>query len=127
MTRRGMLLLATPVLAGLAGAPASAQTGAFPLRVPAQATGLDGRIQVNVSYSLSLPLKGDDLASQTETLESARRSLYGIAAGECKVLMSTIARTCGLERLNVQANVRRQRGEDHVHVSANATYRIELK
>ena len=116
------------VAIGICAQPVWAQSnGPFPLRVPAQLSNPDGSISVNVSYSLSLPLKGDDLSAQSEALESARRSLYGIAAGECKVLMSVIAKSCALERLNVQANVRRQRGEDHVHVSGNAAYRIGLK
>ncbi len=54
--------------------------------------------------------------------------MYAIAAGECRVLQATIASACKLERMNVQSNVQRgSRVNDHVAISANATYRITLK
>jgi hypothetical protein len=124
MTRS--VLPAVALLTSLAAAgPAMAQT--FPLRVPEG--GSDGKsIQISVNYGMNLPLKSDDEKSQAEALESARRTLYGIAAGECKVLLATIATECRMERLNVQSNVQRHNPMmQQVHVSANGSYRVTLK
>jgi len=108
--------------------PAAAAQQPYPLRVPAEGVAMPGEIQVSVNYSLAIPLKSEDEKSQAEALESGRRMLYGIAANECKVLQSTIATTCRIERLNVQSNVHRNsRSTDQIHVSGNATYRVTLK
>lgn len=114
-------------LTGAATVALAQSPSPFQLRVPAQSDAADGTIQISVSYSLNLPLKSEEANDQAEALESGRRALYGIAAGECKVLMSTIASTCTLQRLNVQSNVRSQRGERQVYVNGNASYRIALK
>ena len=108
--------------------PAASAQQPFPLRVPGEGGAGTGEIQVSVNYSLAIPLKSDAENAQAEALEKGRRAVYGIAAGECKVLQSTIATTCRMERLNVQSNVQRgPRASEQVHVSGNATYRVTLK
>jgi hypothetical protein len=108
-------------------APAALAQQPFPLRVPPGAGAPDG-IQVAVSYSMAIPLENNHEDTQSAALEKGRRLIYGIAAGECKVLEETIAASCRLERLNVQSNVQRgTRAAERVHVSANAGYRITLK
>jgi hypothetical protein len=121
------LALALGLAACTIGSAANAQQP-YPLRMPAEGSALPGEISVAVNYSLAIPLKSDDEKAQAEALESGRRMLYGIAANECKVLQSTIATTCRIERLNVQSNVHRgSRTTDQIQVSGNATYRVTLK
>ncbi len=108
--------------------PAATAQQPYPLRVPGESGPMPGEISVAVNYSLAIPLKSEDEKSQAEALESGRRMLYAIAANECKVLQSTIATTCRIERLNVQSNVHRNsRTTDQIQVSGNATYRVTLK
>lgn len=118
-----LALLAT----AMAAVPVAVAQQPYPLRVPPEGTPPD-MIQVSVSYSLSLPLSDDDEAAQASALEKGRRLVYGMAAGECKVLEATIATTCQMERLNVQSNVQHAtRSVERVRIGANASYRIKLK
>jgi hypothetical protein len=88
-----------------------------------------GGAEVRVSYSIRVPLKGDDENSQSETMQQGRRMLYEMSAKECELILATIASSCKLEGLNIQANVMRQsrRDDDALSLSANARFRIELK
>jgi hypothetical protein len=115
----------------LGGSLAAEAQQPYPLRVPAPERMSENTIQVSVNYSFSVPVKGADETAQAEALESGRKLIYGIAASECKVLETTIASACRLERLNVQSNTRRNaRSEDQpvqIQVGGNASYRIQLK
>jgi hypothetical protein len=88
-----------------------------------------GAAEVRVNYSIRVPLKGDDEASQNETMEHGRRMLYEMSAKECELILATIASSCRLEGLNIQANVmrRNRHNGDALNLSANARFKIELK
>jgi hypothetical protein len=112
---------ATIALAALT-APASAQqyaTGKFN----------KGATEVRVNYSIRVPIKGDDENSQNAMMEQGRRMLYEMSAKECDLILATIASSCRLEGLNIQANVMRQgrHDADSLNLSANAQFNIELK
>lgn len=114
------LALATAVFAFASTVPGWAQE-----RPPAPAERL---IDVSVNYNFQVPIAQDDAAAQSEVLERARGWVYRIAANECKVLQQTIATSCRLERLQVNANV--QRGMPQMSmatVGANATYKVGVK
>lgn len=128
-----MKRVATLVLGALvcAGSLAAGAQQPYPLRVPPAERMTENTVQVSVNYNLSIPLKGTDEVAQAEALEKGRKLIYGIAASECKVLETTIAATCRLERLNVQSNargaLRSAEHQAHVQVGGNASYRIGLK
>jgi len=85
-------------------------------------------IDVAVTYSFMVPIKGEDLLAQSKSLEAARRMIYEIAANECATMRATIAATCRLERFNVQSNMQRHGpGQEMAQVSANASYKVGLK
>lgn len=88
-----------------------------------------GAAEIRVNYSIRVPLKGDDENSQNETMEQGRRMLYEMSAKECDLILATIASSCRLEGLNIQANVmrRNRRDDDALNLSANARFKIELK
>lgn len=122
------VVLATVVIATAAkfsSVAAQAPSGPLP---PTPVAPAERMIEVAVNYGINIPHKGEGAKGQAEALEAARRMLYEIAAGECKVLLATVATTCRLERLNVQSNVQRHApGSEMIIVGANSSYRITLK
>jgi hypothetical protein len=85
-------------------------------------------IDVSVQYSIRLPVKSDDMDAQREAMERGRKMLYQMGGSECSLMMATISTSCRLDRLNVQGNIMRQRGdEEMLSLSATAQYKIGLK
>lgn len=123
MRSRVILALA---LAGLGlAADLRAET---PPRLPGAHGLASASVEVAVNYSFSVPVAGDDVATQAKTLEAARRMLYEVAAGECANMLATFAKSCQLLRMNVTAAVHRhQPAQQMAQVGANASYKVELK
>ncbi len=88
-----------------------------------------GAAEVRVNYLIRVPIKGDDENSQNATMEQGRRMLCEMTAKECDLILATIASSCRLEGLNIQANVMHQNrhDDDQLNLSANARFKIELK
>jgi hypothetical protein len=107
-------LIATPAPLAMAQAPATAA---------------ERSVEVAVSYNLNIPMTAEDEKNQTAALERARKTLYEIAAGECAVMLQTLAASCHLQRLNVQSSIQRRDSNQmpSVVVAGNASYRIGLK
>lgn len=109
------VLLASVVMA----APAAAQ---YPGKFGKSAA------EIRVNYSIQVPLKDDNDETQAEAMEHGRKMLYEMSGRECGLILSTIARSCQLAGLSIQSNVRRTGVKvDSLHLSASATYRVELK
>lgn len=112
--------LAVVAALGVAQGVASAQDAAKPAP-PRQ-------IDVAVTFSFQLPIKGEDGEALAALSEDGRRMAYAMSGRECASLLKTIASTCRLERVNVTSNQQsRGSGGDGLHVTANAAYRIEPK
>ncbi len=122
--RRTLPLVLACIAAVAAGTAAHAQDPRFDLRQPRTDS-----TQVTVTFTFPVPLETDDAEQQQKAMQQARRRLYEIADGECRLLLATIANQCRLSRVNVHSNLNR-RGADasrQASMSATATYRIELK
>lgn len=83
------------------------------------------RVQVNVNFAVPSPTGDSDDVLKTQ--ESARRTLYGVANHECKVLMETLASECRLENVSVNINRQRHPNLDNVTAAGSFTFRVELK
>lgn len=83
------------------------------------------RVQVNVNYTVPAPAGDSDDVLKAQ--ESARRTLYGVANHECKVLMETLASECRLENVSVNVNRQRHPTLDNITAAGSFTFRVELK
>ena len=119
------------IFAVLSAASASAQTTVIPQasnRITIASEPRDAAVRAQVSITFLVPGSADDASPEAEMLrESARRSMYEVAARECGLLLAVLASECRLENVNV--NVSRQTGPrtEGFVVRGNMTYRITPK
>jgi hypothetical protein len=113
-----------------AQAPQPASTEAPIPAAPARPVLPAPRIEIRVTsnFNISEPVAPGDKASLTELEAAARKTIYEIAGGECKLLLETIARECRIESLNVNSNVQSQNFRDPsssvLNTSSNSVFRI---
>ncbi len=88
-----------------------------------------GEINVSISFNTQMPL--GDATDQTlaSTQKRGRTFVYRMAREECALLKATIAETCRLTSLNVNAQLRNQHGNQPVtlYLNGSARYLITLK
>lgn len=120
------------VLAGVAVAavPCLALAGPWTASAKARVMSVAGG-EINVSVSFSTQMALDDTTDQTlaDTQKRGRTFIYRMAREECGVLKATIADSCRLAGLNVNAQLRNQYNNRPVtlYLNGNATYLISLK
>ena len=127
MVRNCLLVAACAVV--LAGLPVIAQAQTSGLKpFPLGGGRTSGAVKISVSYQFFLEGDTSSMQTQASLADQGRKHLYGLLARECEVLMQTIARTCAIERANVNSQLRdRGRRREGVHISGSATYKIDLK
>ncbi len=119
--------LAALALIGLALALAGAGGGATKASVMSGTGGAE--VSVSVGFSTQMALA--DLTDQTlaATQKRGRTFIYRMAREECALLKATIAESCRLTGLNVNARLtnRRNNTPATLHLNGNARYLITLK
>jgi hypothetical protein len=122
---RGFRFFALPalaLLAGLALAPASAETSILALPYGGQP------VDVRVGFNTQMPLP--DLSEETlaAAQKAGREYLYRLAHGECALLKAVIAKTCRLTSLNVNSQIQQHTAaQPLLHINGNANFIINLK
>ncbi len=88
-----------------------------------------GDISVSVGFSTQMPLADTTDQTLASTQKRGRTFIYRMARDECAVLKATIAGTCRLASLNVNARLNNPRHNQPVtlHINGNARYLISLK
>ena len=119
--------LAALALIGLALALAGAGGGAARASVMSMTGG--GEVSISVGFSTQMPLP--DMTDQTlaATQKRGRTFVYRMAREECALLKATIAESCRLTSLNVNARLtnRASNTPATLHLDGNARYLITLK
>jgi hypothetical protein len=83
------------------------------------------RVQNNINFFVLGPT-GDSAEAQ-KSRETARRSIYDLAARECDLLREVFARDCRLESVNVNVGMNRQFGQQQPEgYSVNGTISYQL-
>jgi hypothetical protein len=81
-----------------AGAIAAALSGSQPLAQDRIMMSPDRPVRVQVGVNFFMPASANDVGDEANALrEQARRAVYEMAAKECAVLQSVLARDCRLE------------------------------
>ncbi|MCC2095473.1 MAG: hypothetical protein KDJ29_01195 [Hyphomicrobiales bacterium] len=116
--KRTVPILAAALAAGLAASSADARSF-YPM------PGAKG-MRVSASFQTMVPISGpSNVEAETKATESARRSLYEIAARECEVITRVFKGDCRIINLSVRSYVRdRGNGIRQISISANATYSV---
>ncbi len=88
-----------------------------------------GDVSVSVGFSTQMPLTDSSDQALASTQKRGRTFIYRMARDECAVLKATIADTCRLASLNVNARLNNPRHNQPVtlHINGNARYLISLK
>ncbi|MCH8916589.1 MAG: hypothetical protein IIC52_00875 [Proteobacteria bacterium] len=88
-----------------------------------------GEVSISVGFSTQMPLP--DMTDQTlaATQKRGRTFVYRMAREECALLKATIAESCRLTSLNVNARLtnRASNTPATLHLNGNARYLITLK
>ena len=86
-------------------------------------------VNVNVTFSMELPLPDESEEVMASTQEAGRKLIYEFVKSECAVLKKAIAEACRLTSLNVSTKVRRQKGRMPalVFLNGRAQFAISLK
>ncbi|MEE8214556.1 MAG: hypothetical protein V3R79_08210 [Alphaproteobacteria bacterium] len=117
--------LAVPLIAGLA------LTGAWGGSAKARIMSVTGGGEVSVSVGFNTQMLLADTTDQTlaSTQKRGRTFVYRMAREECALLKATIAETCRLTSLNVNAQLRNQHSNQPVtlYLNGSARYLITLK
>ena len=89
----------------------------------------NGEVNVSVGFSTQMPLSDTTDQTLAATQKRGRTFIYRMARGECVVLKATIAETCRLAGLNVNARLNNHRNNQPVtlHLNGTARYLITLK
>jgi len=124
------LVLSATLATLIGGAAVSESTGQAVLieRVQAQPTRQEGMVRVQLSIQMFVAGPTDESEEADRHRERARRARYELAAKECDVMRSVIARDCRLESVNV--NLSRQQSAPQIfgyQVMGNMAYQITLK
>ena len=107
-----------------------ALTGAWGASAKARSISVGGGgINVSISFNTQMPL--GDATDQTlvNTQKRGRTFIYRMAREECALLKASIAETCRLTSLNVNAQLRNQHSNQPVtlYLNGSARYLITLK
>ncbi len=88
-----------------------------------------GEVNVSVGFSTQMPLTDTTDQTLASTQKRGRTFIYRMAREECTVLKATLAETCRLASLNVNAQLRNQHSSQPVtlYLNGNARYLITLK
>jgi hypothetical protein len=102
------------------------------MMVPHGSVGFGSRkdtVNVSVNFSVQLPLKDMKEDTIKRQQESGRELFYRLTQTECKILLTTIAKTCRLSNLNVSTRMRERynQPQPRLDVSGSARYLITLK
>lgn len=81
-------------------------------------------MRISASFQTSVPVTGSmALEDEAKATESARKSLYQIAARECSVITQVFKGACQMASINVSSYMQdRGNGMRQIAVSANASY-----
>lgn len=112
----------------VAGTFAAALSASQPLAQDRTAMAPERPVRVQLGVNFFMPGSPNDTGEEAERVrEQARRIVYEMAAKECAVLQSVLARDCRLEAMNV--NLNRQAGQalGGFFVNGNMTYQITLR
>ena len=108
-----------------------ALTGAWGASAKARIMSVSGGGEVNVSVGFSTQMPLTDTTDQTlaATQKRGRTFIYRMAREECTVLKATLAESCRLASLNVNARLNSHRNNQPVtlYINGRARYLITLK
>lgn len=85
-------------------------------------------VNVNVSFSIQVPLADLTVEAIAEAQKSNRLILYRLAKGECEALKEFIAKTCRLNSLNLSTQVQNRHNQNPfmLRINVNARFTITL-
>ena len=88
-----------------------------------------GGITVSIGFNTQMPLADTTDQTLASTQKRGRTFVYRMAREECALLKATIAESCRLTSLNVNAQLRNQQGNQPVslYINGSARYLITLK
>ena len=86
-------------------------------------------VNVNVAFTMELPLPDESQKALTTIQTSGRRLIYEFAKKECTVMKDVIADACRLTNLHISTQIGRQQGHLPVivYLNGNARFAITLK
>jgi hypothetical protein len=112
---------------------ASAQTIVInPSKPGMMPSGRPEQVRVSLGISMFVPAPGDDSAQTLKSQEDGRKTVYEAAGHECDILRATIASSCTLDSININAqrvfaNQNFGQKVDGYNISGNMVYSIVTK
>ena len=87
-----------------------------------------GEVSVSVGFSTQMPLADTTDQTLASTQKRGRTFVYRMAREECALLKATIAETCRLASLNVNARLNKHSNQPvTLYLNGNARYLLTLK
>lgn len=86
-------------------------------------------VNVSVSYNSQFPIADLSEDAVSKAQREGRVMLYRLARSECKLLLSTIAKSCRLTHLNVSTQIQDpgHSNPPRLYINSSATFQITLK
>ena len=86
-------------------------------------------VNVNVSFSIQVPLTDITVEAIADAQKANRAILYRLAQGECEALKELIAKTCRLNSLNLSSQVQNSYNQrpTMLRINLSARFMITLK
>ncbi len=85
-------------------------------------------VRVQVGINIMMPGPSGDSEAAMKLRERARRTIYEMAAAECRLLEELLAKTCRLESISLNVNRQQMVGQiEGIMANGNFTMQIFLK
>lgn len=90
--------------------------------------GMAPGVMVNTTISINAPMSAADPAGRQAEEDAHRKVLYTRSAGECAMLIDTVARSCTVVAVNVSTQVNTAPGQpDYLYATVSISMQVELK